>query len=73
MWGRTWRYWKDEVYYSVCNCYKKIWSSENGLVDENGEFTGESVAYIYQDLKLALIGYFKKGIMVRLPKPKQFF
>ena len=44
-----------------------------GLVDENGEFTGESVAYIYQDLKIALIGYFKKGIMVRLPKSNMFF
>ena len=44
-----------------------------GLVDKNGEFTGESVAYIYQDLKIALIGYFKKGIMVRLPKSNMFF
>ena len=44
-----------------------------GIVDKNGEFTGESVAYIYQDLKLALIGYFNKGIMVRLPKPNKFF
>ena len=40
-----------------------------GIVDHKGEFTGEDIAFIYQDLKIALIGYFKKGIMVRLLKP----
>ena len=36
-----------------------------GKVDENGDFTGlKDVAFIYQDLELALIGSFRKGIMV---------
>ena len=37
-----------------------------GIVDEKGEFTGTNdIAFIYQDLELALIGQFDKGIMVR--------
>ena len=39
------------------------------MVDENGEFTGDNIAFIYQDLELALVGKFKNGIMVR----KRFF
>ena len=35
-----------------------------GVVDENGEFTGPDIAFIYQDLELALVGEFKKGLMV---------
>ena len=35
-----------------------------GVVDENGEFTGPDIAFIYQDLELALIGEFQKGLMV---------
>jgi len=35
-----------------------------GIVDEKGEFTGTNdIAFIYQDLELALIGQFDKGIM----------
>ena len=36
-----------------------------GIVDDNGEFTGDNIAFIYEDLELALVGKFKKGIMVR--------
>ena len=36
-----------------------------GIVDENGDFTGQDIAFIYQDLELALVGEFKDGIMVR--------
>ena len=36
-----------------------------GIVDENGKFTGPDIAFIYQDLELALVGEFKNGIMVR--------
>ena len=35
-----------------------------GVVDENGEFTGPDIAFIYQDLELALVGEFQKGLMV---------
>ena len=36
-----------------------------GIVDDMGEFTGsKDIAFIYQDLELALIGDFKRGIMV---------
>ena len=36
-----------------------------GMVDENGEFTGPNIAFIYQDQELALVGEFKDGVMVR--------
>ena len=36
-----------------------------GQVDKDGHFSGDNIAYIYQDLKLALIGRFKKGMLVR--------
>lgn len=36
-----------------------------GLVNENGEYSGEEdIAYLYNDLTLAMIGKFKKGLMV---------
>ena len=35
-----------------------------GVVDENGEFTGPDIAFIYQDLELALVGEFQNGLMV---------
>ena len=35
-----------------------------GEVDEVGEFTGDEIAYIYPDLKTALIGRFINGTMV---------
>ena len=36
-----------------------------GIVDENGDFTGDDISFIYQDLETALVGKFDKGIMVR--------
>lgn len=38
----------------------------HGQVDAKGEFTGESIAYVYPDMKTAFVGRFKDGIMVRL-------
>ena len=39
-----------------------------GVVDNRGEFTGSNdIAFIYQDLELALVGEFNKGIMVISP------
>ena len=35
-----------------------------GIVDKNGEFTGDEIGFIYQDLELALVGKFNKSIMV---------
>ena len=35
-----------------------------GTLDENGDFTGPDIAFIYQDLELALVGQFNKGMMV---------
>ena len=37
-----------------------------GVVDNHGEFTGsnDNIAFIYQDLELALVGQFNKGVMV---------
>ena len=35
-----------------------------GVVDENGEFTGPDIAFIYQDLELAIVGEFQNGLMV---------
>ena len=35
-----------------------------GNVDKNGDFTGPDIAFIYQDLELALVGQFNKGMMV---------
>ena len=40
-------------------------SSSNSTVNDQGDFTGKDVAFIYQDLELALYGEFKAGIMVR--------
>ena len=37
-----------------------------GIVDENGDFTGPNIAFIYQDQELALVGEFKDGVMVRI-------
>ena len=37
-----------------------------GLVDMDGQFSGENIAYIYPDLELALVGKFKNGMMVGL-------
>ena len=37
-----------------------------GIVDDNGDFTGDDISFIYQDLETALVGKFDKGIMVRL-------
>ena len=37
-----------------------------GYADENGELTGDDIAYIYPDFKTAFVGKFEKGIMVRL-------
>ena len=36
-----------------------------GLVDKDGRFSGENIAYIYPDLEFALIGSFSNGIMVQ--------
>ncbi len=36
----------------------------HGKVNEEGELTGENIAYVYPDLRTALIGKFKRGIMV---------
>ena len=36
-----------------------------GIVNKNGEFTGVSnMAYIYQDLELAMVGNYNKGLLV---------
>ena len=37
-----------------------------GVVDDYGEFTGDNIAFIHQDLELALVGNFNMGIMVLL-------
>ena len=37
-----------------------------GLVDNNGEFTGDEIAYIYPDLKAVLLGRFINGTMVNI-------
>ena len=35
-----------------------------GYVDENGDLTGDNIAYVYPDFKTAFVGKFEKGIMV---------
>ena len=35
-----------------------------GNLDENHEFTGTNIAYLHQDLQLAMVGQFKDGMMV---------
>ena len=38
-----------------------------GIVNKNGEFTGVSnMAYIYQDLELAMVGNYNKGLLVSI-------
>ena len=37
-----------------------------GKLDKNGEFTGDNIAYIYEDLETAYYGQFKRGVMVCL-------
>ena len=37
-----------------------------GIVDDHGKFTGDDIAFIYQDLELALVGQFHKGMMVSM-------
>eukprot|EP00095_Tigriopus_kingsejongensis_P003382 maker-scaffold153_size302544-snap-gene-2.26 protein:Tk03382 transcript:maker-scaffold153_size302544-snap-gene-2.26-mRNA-1 annotation:"hypothetical protein BRAFLDRAFT_120570" len=36
----------------------------HGEVDDNGEFTGDNVAYIYPDFKTSFLGSFHRGLMV---------
>ena len=36
----------------------------HGKVNEQGEFTGNDIAYVYPDFKTALVGKFENGIMV---------
>jgi len=36
----------------------------------NGEFTGDNITYIYDDLKTSLLGRFEKGLMVSARKVK---
>ncbi|TRY63349.1 hypothetical protein TCAL_10816 [Tigriopus californicus] len=36
-----------------------------GKVDQMGHFTGDNLAYIYPNLKTALLGQFKNGVMLR--------
>jgi histone-lysine N-methyltransferase SETD7 len=36
----------------------------HGVVDDFGDFTGNDMAYVYQDLKTAFRGRFEKGVMV---------
>ena len=38
----------------------------HGIVNPRGEFTGKQIAYIYQDLELAMVGDFENGKMVCL-------
>ena len=51
-------------------CWRKLVGSNyiHGTVDKDGEFTGDDIAYIYQDLELALVGTFHRGIMVSVHK-----
>ena len=38
-----------------------------GILNENGEFTGAAnMAYIYQDLELAMVGNYNKGLLVSI-------
>ena len=38
-----------------------------GILKENGEFTGTAnMAYIYQDLELAMVGNYNKGLLVSI-------
>ena len=36
----------------------------SGIVDQAGQFTGDSIAYLYPDLSTALVGIFQAGVMV---------
>ena len=49
-------------------CWRQLIGSNYlyGVVDKKGEFTGNNIAFIYQDLELALVGKFDRGIMVRI-------
>ena len=49
------------------------WKYVSCTFPEQGYTIQYETNYIYQDLKIALIGYFKKGIMVRLLKSNMFF
>ena len=35
-----------------------------GKLDESGQFSGHSIAYIYNDLSTAMVGEFANGLMV---------
>ena len=50
------------------HCWRGLYGGSwvHGEVDEEGEFTGDEIAYIYNDLKTAFVGKFKEGLMVRL-------
>ena len=47
-------------------CWRKLIGGSwlYGTLDEKHEFTGTKIAYLYQDLKLVMIGEFKNGLMV---------
>ena len=58
----------DTEWHLVANYCIKMYLNftSYSTVDEQGDFTGKDVAFLYQDLELALYGEFKAGIMVRL-------
>ena len=35
-----------------------------GVVDKDGEFIGDSIAFVYPDLETALVGQFGAGVMI---------
>ena len=45
-------------------CLKLFRAGDSGIVDGLGEFTGDGIAFVYPDLKTALVGTFEKGIMI---------
>ena len=51
---------------SIGPCWKRLIGGSwlYGILDDNHEFTGANIAYLHQDLELAMVGQFKDGMMV---------
>lgn len=52
----------------VGHCWKGLIGGSwiHGVVDCEGKFTGEDIAFVYPDLKTALVGKFEDGLMVKV-------
>ncbi|EDV24845.1 uncharacterized protein TRIADDRAFT_26073, partial [Trichoplax adhaerens] len=55
---------QDNIKFGLCWHFDEFGGSIVGLVDDDGEFTGDEIAYLYPDQETVLYGSFEEGRMV---------